>query len=213
MDLSDFQIFTLPVTAYAQNCRMIISKTEQKAVVIDPGAEARGIYDFAREKGADICAVLLTHGHLDHAGAAAALSKLCNVTVTGPAIGDADMIRNIGRQSALLGLPPCDSFSPSYVKDGDVIHLFADPQYDFHVLATPGHTEGSVCYLWADYLFSGDTLFNLSVGRCDLPGGDERKLRASLSRLKELDDAVKLCPGHGPDSNMGFEKRNNPYLA
>lgn len=212
MSKADLKIFTISVTAYQQNCRMLINTATNKAAVIDPGEHAQYLVQFAKEQGAEISEILLTHAHLDHVGGAGELSKLTGITVIGPEFGDAELLRNIKAQSALLGLPPCEEFSPHYVKDGEEFNILGDETLKMRVIATPGHTPGSVCYLCDKMLFSGDTLFKMSAGRCDLPGGDEEKLLQSLQRLSKLDDDVTVLSGHGPITTMGFEKKNNPFM-
>lgn len=157
--------------------------------------------------------ILLTHGHIDHIAGIHELVPLAGHNVF---IGsdDAHMLRSPSPQlQALLGVN-CSGLDAFHkVNDGQMIEF---PNYTIRVIATPGHTPGSVCYLITDkanhsVLISGDTLFAQSVGRTDLEGGDILKLNASLRKLAELNDSLHVLPGHGPDTSIGEEREMNPY--
>jgi glyoxylase-like metal-dependent hydrolase (beta-lactamase superfamily II) len=181
---------------------------------VDPGGDAQEVLDFAKLNKMDIKAVLLTHGHLDH---------LAGIEDFIPLVGDAVYISD--EDSPLLRRPPeemqralgmtsCGAEKFKTVADGDVLTNFAGG-FEVKVIATPGHTPGSLCYLVKlggdQILASGDTLFAQSVGRTDLPGGDERRLMESIMKLAELPDDLEVLPGHGPTTNIGRERRSNPF--
>ncbi|GHS89617.1 MBL fold metallo-hydrolase [Synergistales bacterium] len=184
------------------------------AFFVDPGGDAQEVFEFAKLNKMKIKAVLLTHGHLDH---------LAGIEDFIPLVGDAIYIS--GPDSPLLKQPPeemqralgmtsrgAEKFRT--VADGDVLTGFAGG-FEVKVVATPGHTQGSVCYLIKSgdeqILASGDTLFAQSVGRTDLPGGDERQLMESIIKLSEMPDDLEVLPGHGPTTNIGRERRSNPF--
>ena len=199
-------IHTLPLGDYQTNT-YIGTGNGQSCVLIDPGFEPQTILTKVRELGLTVEAILLTHGHFDHVGA---VEKI--VFATGCAIwmhqADWDLPANsINRY--LYPLSGSRFTDILFFDEGDKIQAAG---LTFLVMSTPGHTPGSVCFLCDEILFSGDTLFQGSCGRTDLPGGDHYALRLSLRRLAVLDRPVTIYPGHGPSSTSRAERLNNPYL-
>ncbi len=193
----------------AVNCYII--ETENKnAVAIDIGGNYEKLKAFLADKGLTLKKILLTHGHYDHFGGVADA-----VSDTGAEVyiheKDAPMLT-----SEVLSLA-CNITSDPFeavekyttIKEGDVITL---DELSFSVMNTPGHTKGCVCYRCGDCLFSGDTLFNLSMGRTDFPGGSHGEMMASLGRLAEIKEDLNVYPGHNSSSTLSFEKKNNPYM-
>lgn len=185
---------------------------EGVALLVDPGGDPSEALDFAEEKGLRIEWVLLTHGHGDHIGG---LEEARRRSAMGVAVhrADASMLTSPEENlSRWMGEPIRSAAAEKLLEDGDT---FSVGQMRIRVIHTPGHTEGSSCFLVSDegseVLLSGDTLFARSVGRTDLPGGNERDLKASLVKLAELDDRLPVLPGHGPETSLGRERAENPY--
>ena len=202
-----------PLGALWTNGYLFWDEATKDAFFIDPGGNTDDVASFMAGNGLTLRAVLLTHGHIDHT---AGLHDF--VPMVGDNIcihsGDAEMLRHPSRElQALLGVNFSGVENFREIEDGRVMDF---PGYTVRVIHTPGHTEGSVCYLITDsdghkILVSGDTLFAQSVGRTDLEGGDELKLEASLRRLAELPDGLGVLPGHGPETNIGSVRELNPY--
>lgn len=190
------------------NMYLVADEVSKKAVLIDASSNILELIEFAKEF--DVEYILLTHGHFDHI---MGLTSLKQVLGAQAVISKDDLVisDNINEFTRLFGLP--DIVPPVYekfVKDGELINVGG---LKIKVLATPGHTEGGVCYLIEDNLFSGDTLFKQSVGRTDLFGGDFNKLSDSIkNKLFKLDDSIKVFPGHGDMTTIGFEKKYNEII-
>ena len=193
------------------NMYLVIDENTKKAVLIDASALIPEITDTVKAYGADVEYILLTHGHFDHIMGLNELKKALNAKAV---ICHVDRIisDNINEFTRLFG-GLCESVPPVYekfVKDGDIINA-GDMQ--IKVIHTPGHTEGGVCSLIEDKLFSGDTLFKGSVGRTDLFGGNFQELLDSVKNiLFKLDDNTTVYPGHGPVTTIGYEKKYNEIL-
>ncbi|MDD6317732.1 MAG: MBL fold metallo-hydrolase [Succinatimonas hippei] len=207
------QISVLPVTAFMQNCRIFSKDDSKEAIVCDPGDNANEIACMLEDADLKLAGIILTHAHLDHIGGVAELSDLTGSPIYGPGADDQILIDEITKQSKGLGLKPCRPFKPRFVADGQILKIGSIPELT--VISTPGHTPGGVCYYCKDedFVLTGDTLFKLSMGRTDFPGGDQRALYISLLRLANLPDTTRVLPGHGMDSTIGYERANNPYLA
>ncbi len=193
------QIRCHPMGDYQTNTYLLWDDQAEQCLVIDPGYDAEEILEFAGFFGKKVGAILLTHGHFDHVGAVKPLVKATGCRVY---------------------LNPKDTTMPKAVTAGE---LYFTDEYDegdeitlfgltFRVLATPGHTPGSVCLDFGTDLFTGDTLFAGSCGRIDLPGGNVADMRKSLKRLAEFDRSCRIHPGHGIGSTLDQEKCYNPYL-
>ena len=183
------------------------------AFFIDPGGKTKTVKNFIEANNLNLKMILLTHGHIDHI---AGIHELVQYVGDNIYIGknDAFMLKNPSRElQELLGVN-CDGLENfKTVEEGQELEFSG---CKIKVLETPGHTEGSVCYLITDddghkILISGDTLFAQSVGRTDLEGGDSLKLENSLKRLAEFNDSLHVLPGHGPDTSIGEERELNPY--
>ncbi|MBQ7346277.1 MAG: MBL fold metallo-hydrolase [Oscillospiraceae bacterium] len=191
-------IHPLPLGYLQTNCYILQGDTG-RCLVIDPADSADVIFDFIQAKGLTLDAILLTHGHFDHVGAVKDLAAETDCPVY---IHEAD-----------LQLPPAITAGKLYhthtYAEGDEIALAG---LTFKVLHTPGHTPGSVCLCIEADMFCGDTLFQGSCGRTDLPGGSPQTMRQTLHRLSQLEGSYTLWPGHGQSTTLAQEKRYNPYL-
>ena len=198
---------TLALGAYQTNCYLVRAEGSTGCCVLDPGDQPETVFRALKARNLTVDAVLLTHGHFDHVGAVEALADEtgCPVWISR---ADWDLPSSpltarfyplAGRQ--LPGLRFCREDTP--ITAGGTV---------FIVLATPGHTPGSVCYRAENALFSGDTLFAGSCGRTDLPGGDPQQMGASLARLVALPGDADVYPGHGETTALARERRENPYL-
>ena len=188
----------LALGAYQTNCYLLWEGDQ--AVVIDPGYEADTILRALDTLGMTLKAIMLTHGHFDHVGAVKELvaETGCEVYI----------------HASEATLPPMMTAGELYFTrtygEGDIICPV--PGLELTVLHTPGHTPGSVCLVWGDQMFSGDTLFQGSCGRVDFPGSSPRDMMASLRRLASLEAQYQVHPGHGESTTLEAEKRYNPYL-
>ena len=194
------KLVCLPLGDYQTNTYILYNEDSKNCLVIDPGYEPHQILRYVNQLGLEIEAILLTHGHFDHVGAVRALV----------ADFDCDVYLNDRETSMPTMLTGGKLYYTHSYDEGDELTLAG---LTFRVLATPGHTPGSVCLDFGDHLFTGDTLFAGSCGRTDLPGGDVKQMRASLSRLSKLEKHCWIHAGHGPGSHLGKEKESNPYLG
>ncbi len=199
----------IPVTSFAQNCSLVwcneLHKTvrwseTREAALIDPGGDAEQIK-------------LLTHGHLDHVGAAAELASFYQVPLVGPHRADEFLLQALPVQSQLFGLEYCAPLTPDcWLEEGERVKVGA---VELEVLHCPGHTPGHIVFFdrAGRLLISGDVIFNGSVGRSDYPQGNHADLiNAILHKLLPLGDDVTFLPGHGPASTLGRERISNPFL-
>jgi hydroxyacylglutathione hydrolase len=203
----------LPVTDYQQNCSLIWCDETQQAALIDPGGEPQRLLQAIKEAGVNLQMILLTHGHLDHVGAATVLAEQQQVPIIGPHEADAFWLKMLPQQAERFGFPPTAAFTPTrWLHDGEQITLGA---LTLEVLHTPGHTPGHVVFYSRNgqTAFVGDVLFHRSIGRSDFPQGDYDTLIDSIKRrLLPLGDEVTVVPGHGPNTTLGEERHHNPFL-
>ncbi|MDR2852757.1 MAG: MBL fold metallo-hydrolase [Burkholderiaceae bacterium] len=211
-----FRYQIIPVTAFAQNCSLLwddAASAPHEAAVIDPGGDLDRVLAQAKRLDLKIAQIWLTHGHIDHVGAAGALSRQLRIPIIGPHQGDANLIATLPWQGAMFGLPSAEIFTPArWLVDGDTVELAGQAIVVRHC---PGHTPGHVVFHvpQIERAFVGDVLFAGSIGRTDLPGGNHQQLIDSITtRLWPMGDATVFIPGHGPESTLGQERRNNPFV-
>lgn len=203
----------IPVTAFQQNCSLIWDD-EKNAAIIDPGGEAQKLIKRIEELELNLQAILLTHGHLDHVGAAPQLKAHFGVEIIGPHHADEYWFQALPQQSRQFGLFEIDSFLPDrwLDQDGEILTLAG---YQFEVKHLPGHTPGHVGVVEHNQkvIFSGDVLFKQSIGRTDFPGGNHEELLHSIrAKLYSLPDDMIVIAGHGPATTIGQEKQQNPFV-
>jgi glyoxylase-like metal-dependent hydrolase (beta-lactamase superfamily II) len=204
----------VPVTPFEQNCTIFWCEQTRQAAVIDPGGDIDRILQALEGEGLTLAKILVTHGHIDHAGGVAALAERTGVPIEGPHRDDAFWIDGMTQQSKMFGFPSVKGFAPTrWLEDGDKVQL---GELELDVLHCPGHTPGHIVfYHQPSHLAQvGDVLFQGSIGRTDFPKGDhEALLRSIKEKLFPLGDEVDFIPGHGPLSTFGEERKYNPFLS
>lgn len=197
-------IKTIPAGIYDANCYIIGDEETKEAVVLDPGGDGEMLENEIIKLGYKVKYILLTHGHFDHVGGVEYLTQKFDIPYYITKV-DEDFMKE---DSSVFGTL---SGSDHYLKEGDRIKF---GKKEISVIETPGHTKGGVCFFIEDKLFSGDTLFQGSIGRTDFLGGDFEEIINSIkNKLLPLGDEVEVYPGHGPMSTIGYEKRRNPYVS
>jgi len=207
------QAAIIPVTPFEQNCSLLWCTATMKGAVIDPGGDLGRIEQAAEQYGVTLERILITHGHIDHAGGTAELAERHGLPIEGPHRDDKfwiDGLPEAGQQFGLTGR----AFTPDrWLDDGDTVSFGA---VTMEVLHCPGHTPGHVVFYHAPSLLAvvGDVLFRGSIGRTDFPRGDyDSLIRSIREKLWPLGEGVTFIPGHGPASTFGEERRSNPFVA
>jgi hydroxyacylglutathione hydrolase len=207
------QVGIIPVTAFQQNCSVLHCEATGRGAVVDPGGDLEQVLEYIAQEKVQIEKILLTHAHIDHAGATKALREQLKVPVIGPQREDEFLIQTLAMQGQMFGLGSAEPFEPDqWLNQGDVVTVGEER---FEVRHCPGHTPGHVIFYNAARKFAlvGDVLFDGSIGRTDLPRGDHATLLASIKeQLLTLPDDTTFLPGHGPTSTIGRQRRVNPYL-
>ena len=203
----------VPVTPFQQNCTLIWDEGTKAGAVVDPGGDLDRVRAAIAQHGVSVEKILLTHGHIDHAGGALELSEALRVPIEGPHRADLFLLERLDESGAGTGIPGRPFTPGRWLEEGDAV---AVGPLSFSVLHCPGHSPGSVVFVSGEARFAlvGDVLFRGSVGRADLPGGDmDALLRSIRDKLLPLGDEVAFICGHGPTSTIGRERVSNPYLV
>ncbi|MBI3673544.1 MAG: MBL fold metallo-hydrolase [Rhizobiales bacterium] len=211
--MSKLKAFIVPVTPFQQNCSIVYDEQSMGGAVVDPGGDVPVILDAIRQSGVTVEKILLTHGHLDHAGGAAELREALGVKIEGPHRDDLFLLESLPESGAKYGLAGLRAVTPDrWLAEGDEVTVAG---LTFRIVEAPGHTPGSVVFFNAENKFAlmGDVLFQGSVGRTDIPRASHETLMRSIhEKVLPLGDDVVFLPGHGPASDIGTERRNNSFL-
>jgi glyoxylase-like metal-dependent hydrolase (beta-lactamase superfamily II) len=207
------KVTVVPVTPFAQNCSIVACTATDLAAIVDPGGDLPRIRQAIAQLGVTPEKILLTHGHIDHAGAAADLAEALSVPIEGPHEADAFLLAGLAEQGKRFGITDARNVTPTrWFAEGDSVTI---GRLRFDVLHVPGHTPGHLVFVAAPERFAlvGDTLFAGSVGRTDFPYGSHDDLIAGIkTKLLPLGDDVTILPGHGPASTIGAERNGNGFL-
>jgi hydroxyacylglutathione hydrolase len=211
--MAKLKIMIIPVTPFQQNCSLVIDEDTNRAAVVDPGGDLDNIHDAIKQTGVTVERIILTHGHIDHAGGAAALAEKLKVPVEGPHLNDKSFLDQLPARGASFGIMDARAVTPDrWLSEGDQVTVGG---LSFSVIEAPGHSPGSVVLFNSENKFAlmGDVLFQNSIGRTDLPGGSHDTLLKSIrEKILPLGDDVTFLPGHGGASRIGVERLNNPFL-
>ena len=218
--MATLRVSVVPVTPFSQNCTLLWDDATKEAVVIDPGGDVPNVMAAINAQELDICAIWLTHGHLDHAGGVMELRDILaarpdseKVPIIGPDQRDAMLLENLQRQGEMFGVRGLRNVLPDrWLTEGEKVSV---GPHVFDVLHCPGHTPGHVVFINHAVKFAqvGDVLFQGSVGRTDFPYGDHAALIGAIkTKLIPLGDDYSFICGHGPNSTFGAERRNNPFI-
>lgn len=208
-----FEITIIPVTPFAQNCSLLVCTASRNAAIIDPGGDVDRIRAALDRASVKLEKILLTHGHIDHAGGATELADALSVPIEGPHEADKFLLENLPKDGARFGMsgvrPVTDN---SFLDEGDTVRV---GELSLEIRHLPGHTPGHIVFIQPEARFAivGDTLFAGSIGRTDFPYGDHDTLIQGIkNKLLPLGDDVVILPGHGPATNIGAERLRNPFL-
>jgi glyoxylase-like metal-dependent hydrolase (beta-lactamase superfamily II) len=218
MHLNIFKIIMLktliqPVTPFQQNASIVFCSETKKCAIVDPGGDIELLLNIAKDNNLIPDKVLLTHGHIDHAGGATELSEILNIKIHGPHKADKFLLDELQRQGEMFGLPSKNCNPDSWLDEGDIIEIGNEI---LEIYFCPGHTPGHIIFFNKENKLAlvGDVLFNGSIGRTDLPGGNFEELINSVkNKLWPLGKDVDFIPGHGPVSTFEAERKSNPFVS
>ncbi|MCU7879859.1 MAG: MBL fold metallo-hydrolase [Candidatus Thiodiazotropha sp. (ex Lucinoma aequizonata)] len=204
----------IPVTPFQQNCTLFWCEKTRHTAIIDPGGDSQKVIGKINAIELIPECILLTHGHLDHAGGANELAQRLQIPIIGPHREDAFLLDNMDQQAAMLGFGDAIACKPDrWLKQGEEVPVGEEC---LEVYRCPGHTPGHIIFFHRNDQLAqvGDVLFSGSIGRTDFPRGDQSALIHSIrDQLWPLGDEVRFVPGHGPESTFGEERRTNPFVG
>lgn len=201
------------VTPFVQNCSIIFCTKSNKCAFVDPGGDIDVLLDIAKKNNLIPEKILLTHGHIDHAGGAQELSNILKINIEGPNIADKFLLDELEKQGAMFGMISKNCSPDRWLDDGDKVKIGL---VELDTYFCPGHTPGHVIFYSKENKLAlvGDVLFNGSIGRTDLPGGNHEELLESIkNKLWPLGHDIEFIPGHGPNSTFAQERAANAFVA
>ena len=203
------KIIQIPVGPLVMNATLVMDIESKETIFFDPGDEIERILEIANSENMNISRLIATHCHVDHiAGANIAIEKLGLPLEICP-LGK-NMLGNVGPIAAAFGYTVSEIKEGGYLSEGDIVNI---GKTKFSILHCPGHSPDSLCFYTDGVLIGGDVIFKGSLGRTDLPGGNTEQLMNSIpEKIYLLPDETKIYPGHGPETTLGTEKKQNPYL-
>ena len=211
--MAKLKALIIPVTPFQQNCALVFDEEVKRGAIVDPGGDVPDILKAIEQSNVKIEKILLTHGHIDHAGGAAELRDALGVQIEGPHVDDLFLLNDLPKSGAKYGMVDARIVVPDrWLKDGDEVIVAG---LKFSILHAPGHSPGSVIFFNDENRFAlmGDVLFQGSVGRTDFPYGSHETLMKSIKeKVLPLGDDVVFLPGHGPASQIGAERKTNPFI-
>ncbi len=211
--MAKLKVLIIPVTPFQQNCSLVFDEGTKRGAIVDPGGDVPDILKAIEQSNVKIEKILLTHGHIDHAGGAEELREALGVQIEGPHTGDLFLLNDLPKSGAKYGMVDARIVVPDrWLKDGDEVTVAG---LKFSILHAPGHSPGSVIFFNDENRFAlmGDVLFQGSVGRTDFPYGSHETLMKSIKeKVLPLGDDVVFLPGHGPASQIGVERKTNPFV-
>ncbi len=203
----------IPVTPFQQNCTLLWDAETKVGAVVDPGGDLDDIEAAIKQTGVTVEKILITHGHIDHAGGADELRQRLGVKVEGPHKADKPLLDALEKQGVSYGIPARPLTPDRWLDEGDTVTVAG---HVFEILHCPGHSPGSVVMVnkAQRFMLMGDVLFQGSIGRTDFPYGDHAALiNAIKTKLLPLGDDFAFICGHGPASTIGHERESNPFLV
>jgi hydroxyacylglutathione hydrolase len=208
------KVVVVPVTPFQQNCSVVWCEKTKRAAVVDPGGDLERIEQVLQQEGLTLEKILLTHAHIDHAGATAELARRNQAPIEGPHRADQFWIENLPEAGSKYGFKYAEVFTPNrWLEQGDTVSVGEE---SLEVRHCPGHTPGHVVFVHPTQRFAlvGDVLFQGSIGRTDFPRGNYQDLIRSIrENLFPLGDDIQFVPGHGPISTFGAERAHNPFVG
>ena len=211
--MSEIKTLINPVTPFEQNAPIVYCVETNKCAFVDPGGDLDKLLESAKKHQLIPDKILLTHGHLDHAGAASELSEILNIQIHGPHKDDAFLLEVLSHQGQMYGMPTRDCTPDNWLNDGDEVSV---GNASFKVIFCPGHTPGHIVFFNEENKLAlvGDVIFNGSIGRTDFPRGNHQDLIHSITKkLWPLGNDIEFISGHGPNSTFGHERQVNMFVS